>query len=193
MACSTDLRTEPAIPAPWPDRQGIAPLGGASFKLTRDGAVFAQRDARWRSDEMGMSGGKVGDYGCTLSAVAMAAVNLGEATDPGALNTYLSRHDGYTASGLLIWDGVRRASAGRLATDFHDTPSAAAIDQCLREQRGFPIVQFMISPRVAHWVVIVGKDGTRWQIRDPLIVTEDPIFLDTRASTVRAVRCVRLD
>jgi hypothetical protein len=173
------------------DGRGILPTGGAAFTLSRDAAVFDQKDPAWARATLGDSGDTVADYGCTLTAVAMAAANLGEATDPGQLNTYLSAHGGYTPTGLFVWQGLVGASAGRLAADWHDTPTAAAIDTCLTDQNGFPIVQFLLGGRVQHWVVIVGKRGESWLVRDPLMVTAAPIPLETRAASIRALRCVR--
>ena len=187
-ACTADDRPPPPVGV---DHQGIAASGGVSYDLLRDGAVFDQHDPRWGETELGASGETVGAAGCTLASVAMAAVNLGEDTDPGRLNQSLGAQGGFTSRGLLVWDGVRRASGGRVIAEYYDTPLHADIDQCLREKEGYPVVQFLLGGRVQHWTVIVGKADTRWLIRDPLYVTQKPIPLDTRAPSIRAVRCVR--
>lgn len=186
-------KAEPVFPPIARDRLGIAPTGGADFSFLRDGYVFNQRDPAWKDQQLGMSGDSVGDYGCTLTATAMASANLGHGTDPGRLNTALNAVEGYTPDGLLIWSAMSKVSKGAIIVDWHDTPTPEAIDACLVELGGHPIIQFQLVGGVMHWVVIVGKQGTRWLIRDPLISTRAPIELERRAGSIRAVRCIRPD
>ncbi len=190
-ACTAQPPPPQSLPPIGIDPLGIAPTGGAIYTTLKDRAVFDQHDGRWDADQLGESGETIGEIGCTLTSVAMAAVNLGEAADPGTLNRYLSAHQGYTARGLLIWNGVSRASEGRVVAEYFDAPSHGDIDACLTTQNGYPIVQFMLRGRVPHWVVIVGKRETSWLIRDPLFVTQAPVALETRAPSIRAVRCIR--
>jgi hypothetical protein len=188
-ACA--VREPSPLPPVGRDHQGLRPAGGANYALMRDGAVFNQHDPRWGEIELGQSGESIGAIGCTMTSVAMAAVNLGETTDPGRLNYYLSTQNGYTETGLLKWDSIRRASNGRLIADYFDTPAYADIDRCLRDQAGYPLVQFLLGGRVQHWALIVGKEGETFFIRDPLYITREPIPLQFRAPSIRAVRCVR--
>ena len=180
------------LPRVGSDSIGIRPSGGTemSLRLT-DAYVFAQRDPKWENQTMGSTDDRVGDYGCTLTALAMAASNLGAPTDPGALNTALSANGGYTDRGWLIWGAVPKVTQGQIEVVFHDEPSHAAIDACLTTEDGYPLVKFMLGGRIQHWVVVVGKERRSWLIRDPLLMTDAPLVLEARAPKIRAVRCVR--
>jgi hypothetical protein len=114
-----------------------------------------------------------------MSSVAMAMNNLGHATDPGQLAVALTAEKGITTEGWILWDAVSRVSKGALRAEVHTEPSQERLDACLA--RGdYPIVKFFIRGVVPHWVVLVGKRGGTYFMRDPLIAGAAPLPLTRR-------------
>lgn len=169
---------------------GMVPWGGQSFHLLRDAVVFTQRDPAWADQTMGQSPATIHDKGCMLVALSVAAVNLGIDTDPGRLNAALSAHDGFTARGWLVWGAVAKATGGRLRLDAISTPTADAIDACILQDEGYPLVQYTLKTGSPHWAVLVGKDGQSWLARDPMSPDPHPVPLETLAPEITGLRCV---
>lgn len=171
---------------------GISNVGGKVMTYMQpDAYIYNQRDPVWGDDQLGTTGQSIADYGCTLTALSMAASNLGHEMTPGEMNVNLQAQGGYTPRGWIKWNSVPPATAGRVSVDYYDTPQHADIDACLTVQGGYPLVRFMLHGRVQHWAMIVGKIGDTYLIRDPLESTRRPIRLQTRAPSILAVRCVR--
>lgn len=178
----------------WQHRIKPAPSsGGASITVQlADSVHFRQGDPLWASDKLGtLEDGTLGEYGCTVAAVAMAMTNLGYPTDPGKLNAVLTAAGGVTRQGWLIWDKIAEVTNGALRAEVYKAPSLEAMDACL--MRGdYPVVKFFLFGGAPHWVVLVGKRNGTYFIRDPLLSEEAPAALHTRTSAVYSVRCIGL-
>ena len=87
-------------------------------------------------------------------------------TDPGRMNDFLRDHGGYTENNDLIWEGPATLAPTQVRHVYEDLPSYYLIDSNLR--RGNPvIVRLRLSNGITHFVVIMGKQGFDYLIRDP--------------------------
>lgn len=127
---------------------------------------FAQGDPRWRGDLLGSSPGTLGAEGCAVTSAAMVLASYGIDTDPGRLNRFLTRHGGYVGQGWLVWEKAAEFTPGRCEKAYEDDASFARIDANLL--RGNPvIVRIRFPSGMTHFVVIAGKQGWDYLIRDP--------------------------
>lgn len=179
----TTCTTKPKLPA------ATEPPSPFVLQLP-DNVHFLQTDPEWADMEMGASGGTLGDYGCTLSSVAMAAANLGIDTNPGALNAALSAAGGYTENGWLKWAALEEVTGGALSVTVYGAPDGAQIDRCLMDGH-YPVVKFMLDDRVQHWALVIGKTEEDWIVRDPLDDTRTLRPLGELTSKFESVRCIR--
>jgi len=87
-------------------------------------------------------------------------------TDPQRLNWFLTAVDGYTAQGWLYWDRAAWWAPNRVRHVYEDLPSYSLIDANLA--RGNPvIVRVRFRNGITHFVVVAGKEGFDYLIRDP--------------------------
>ena len=146
----------------------LAPTGGCYFwrRMELPVPLFTQGDPRWSEDFLGPSNDTLGSAGCAVSSMAMVLKFYGIDTDPGRLNAFLDEHGGFTEQGWLIWEGAETLAPGRVKKIYEDLPSYALLDDNLR--RGNPvIVRIRLPSGITHFVVVVGKDGFDYLIRDP--------------------------
>ncbi len=170
----------------------IPASGGANMQVTlADRGHFMQNDPRWAKQRFG-SRDTLAGAGCTMSSVAMAMNNLGHATDPGQLAAALTAGKGITPEGWILWEAVSRVSNGGLRVEVHTEPSQERLDACLARGE-YPIVKFFIRGVVPHWVVLVGKRGGTYLMRDPLIAGAAPLPLTRRTAVIYSVRCIGLN
>lgn len=181
-AAWTFYRSRTPVPSP--------AFGGSEIDIAlADRVHFMQTDPRWAAERLGGTTDRLAATGCTVASVAMAMTNLGHAIDPKDLNAALTAAGGFTEHGWLVWDAVERVTKGALRAGVHAAPSLDGMDACL--QRGdYPIVKFLIGGVVQHWVVLVGKRGGEFLMRDPLIGEPDPVPLTRRTPVVLSVRCI---
>ena len=129
---------------------------------------FRQGDERWRDDPLGgvSENGTMGEAGCAVAAAAMVFEFYGIETDPQQLNWFLTSVGGYTDQGWLYWDRAAWWAPDRVRHIYEDLPSYDLIDSNLAH--GNPvIVRVRFSNGITHFVVIAGKDGFDYLIRDP--------------------------
>ena len=169
----------------------IASTGGAMLELParEDKAYFLQADPQWGGNAIGGSGEPLSAVGCTISAVAMAAGNLGYDVNPGELNARLIRDGGYTNRGWLIWSKVTGATEGKIVVRVPSQLTHAEIDQALRGG-SIPVVKFFLSGGIPHWVPIVGKTGSEYLIKDSLDSNQRIVALSEKTNTIVSVRYV---
>ena len=154
----------------WTWKRQLSPRGGRYFFHRVELAVpsFRQSDEKWRDDPLGgvVENGTLGGEGCAVAAAAMIFKFYGIDTDPQQLNWFLTSVDGYTERGWLYWDRAAWFAPDRVRHVYEDLPSYQLIDSNLA--RGNPvIVRVRLSGGVTHFVVIAGKDGFDYLIRDP--------------------------
>lgn len=159
-----------AIQVDWHWRRQISPHGGRYFFHRFELAVpsFRQGDEKWSDDPLGgiSTNGTIGGEGCAVAAAAMVFKFYGIDVDPQQLNWFLSGVGGYTERGWLYWDRAAWFAPDRVRHVYEDLPSYALIDSNLA--RGNPvIVRVRLRNGITHFVVIAGKDGFDYLIRDP--------------------------
>jgi hypothetical protein len=152
----------------WTTKGKLAPSGGRYFFRKVELAVpqFFQADEKWRDDQLGYSSGTLGAEGCAIASVAMIFKFYGIDTDPQRLNWFLDAADGYTPQGWVYWEKAAELAPDRTRHVYEDLPSYFLIDSNLA--RGNPvIVRLRLKNGVTHFVVIAGKQGWDYLIRDP--------------------------
>jgi hypothetical protein len=154
-----------------------------------DKAQFLQNDNRWAGQTIGGSYETLEDDGCLVTAAAMALVNLGFYTDPGDLTNRLKAYNGFTKNGWLIWSGLERATAGKAKTMFTDKTDDATVRSCLAAGY-YPLVKFDLPSRRTHWAMVVGEANKEFYVRDPMVSSQAPVPLKSRANGIDAIRCI---
>jgi hypothetical protein len=152
----------------WTWKRKLPPWGGRYFFHRVELAVpsFRQGDERWRDEPLGgvSDNGTLGGEGCAVAAMVFKFYGI--ETDPQQLNWFLISVDGYTERGWLYWDRAAWFAPDRVRHLYEDLPSYQLIDANLA--RGNPvIVRVRLANGVTHFVVIAGKDGFNYLVRDP--------------------------
>lgn len=102
----------------------------------------------------------------------MVLAGAGADTDPGRLNRFLLSQGGYEGRGWLRWESAGLYPGAELEKAYEDLPSYALIDGNLL--RGNPVIVRLRRPDgITHFVVIVGKQGIDYLVRDPAGAPED--------------------
>jgi len=146
----------------------IEPRGGLWFPFTvlHDVPHFAQADDRWADDPLGPTKNSLGSEGCAVASAAMVLASYGADLDPGRLNTFLQTNAGYTDRGWLYWEKASEYPPVVARHVYEDDASHFLIDWNLL--RGNPVIVRLRYPNgITHFVVIVGKHGYEYLIRDP--------------------------
>ena len=152
----------------WARKGPLDPRGGRYFfsRVELKVPQFRQADERWSEDLLGPTEKTLGAEGCAVASAAMVLVSYGIDTDPQRLNAFLQAHDGYTAQGWIYWEKAAELSPGEVKHVYEGPPSYELIDNNLAH--GNPvIVRLRMLSGVTHFVVIAGKDGFDYLIRDP--------------------------
>ena len=169
----------------------IPPRGGTPMNrlVLKAEPIHLQTDPRWSESKLGGSGERFGSVGCAVCCVSMGLAQFGINLRPDSLNGRLERAGGFTDQGWLKWEAVEDVTDGRASIRVIDAPEFAHIDRALSD--GEPVLaKVLISGRIAHWVLIVGKSGLDYLIKDPL---GDGRTLNTLAeyrSDIHAIRIV---
>ena len=149
-------------------RSPLAPSGGLYFfgEKVLDVPQFFQGDPRWGADPLGPTPATLGAEGCAVTSAAMVLASYGVDVDPGRLNAFAIQHGGYTPEGWLYWEAAAAYPPAIARKAYEDKPSYALIDQNLLA--GNPVIIRVRYPTGGtHFVVIVGKRGFDYLIRDP--------------------------
>jgi len=154
----------------WTWKRPLPPHGGRYYfeRVELPVPSFRQGDERWRADPIGgvPENGTLGSVGCAVAAAAMVFQSYGIDTDPQQLNWFLTDKGGYTERGWLYWERAAWWAPDRVQHVYEDLPSYHLIDSNLA--RGNPvIVRVRYSSGVTHFVVIAGKEGFDYLVRDP--------------------------
>ena len=153
------------------------------------GPIYLQTDPRWADDAIGGSRESLKRVGCTVCSVSMALAHHGIDLDPGELNRRLKEVDGYTLRGWLKWDAVRQVTDGRVRVELPPNPTHDTIDDALAA--GDPvIVKVILQSGIQHRVLVVGREGNEYLMKDPLGDGRNLQPLSTIGSEIHAVRIV---
>ncbi len=146
-----------------------------------------QADPRWADETVGGSGERLASVGCTLCCVSTALSHHGLSISPGELNRRLKEAGGYTERGWIKWSAFDQIAKGSARIAVPNAPTHRDIDDALR--KGNPVlVKVLLSPGVNHWVLLVGRDGHEYLMKDPLRAGRDIVPLSTIGSDIYAVR-----
>jgi len=156
-----------AVPAffRWP--HVISSWGGRYFihRTVIPVPAFQQNDPHWSEQLLGNTIDTLGQSGCAVTSAAMVLRAYGVDTDPARLNAYLTTHRGYVGDGWLVWEKAAELGRGQVEKAYEDLPSYALIDANIL--RGNPvIVRIHLRNGTTHFVVVVGKEGWSYLIRD---------------------------
>jgi len=152
--------------------------------------IYLQTDPQWAHEKIGGSGEELRAVGCTNCCLCMALAQHGIVLDPAELNQKLIQADGYTERGWIKWDAVEDVSQKRVRIDIPERPTHRDIDQALAA--GNPVlVKIVYRPGVLHWVLLVGRDGKEYLMKDPLGDGHTLGLLSAYHSDILAVRIVR--
>jgi hypothetical protein len=159
-----------AVHIDWTWKRKLSPRGGRYFfhRVELTVPSFRQSDEKWRDDALGgiADNGTLGGEGCAVAAAAMVFKFYGIKTDPQQLNWFLTSVNGYTDRGWIYWDRAAWFAPDRIRHAYEDLASYQLIDSNLA--RGNPvIVRVRLPGGVTHFVVIAGKDGFDYLVRDP--------------------------
>jgi Peptidase_C39 like family len=154
----------------WNWKRPLSPRGGRYFfhRVELPVPSFRQSDERWSDDPLGgvPDNGTLGGQGCAVAAAAMVFKFYGVETDPQQLNWFLTAVDGYTDHGWVYWDRAAWLAPDRVRHVYEDLPSYQLIDSNLAH--GNPvIVRVRLANGITHFVVVAGKDGFDYLVRDP--------------------------
>ncbi len=129
--------------------------------------IYLQNDPRWKDDKMGGSQETLGEAGCFVACVSMALAHHGIDLTPKRLNELLKTNDGYTKQGWVRWYTVSKITNQQIRFYAPSQPSSAVIDAALKS--GAPILaKILLYNVMPHWVLIVGKEGQDYLVKDPL-------------------------
>lgn len=153
-------------PRPLPSSGGLY----SPVRLEIPGPHFLQVDERWSNDSLAETSETLGDAGCAVSSAAMVLGAYGIDLDPAKLNSFLrSTPGGYTPEGWIYWEKAAEFTPGlvsELLPHYEDLPSFFLIDWNLMQ--GNPVIARVRYPGgITHFVVICGKEGTEYLVRDP--------------------------
>jgi Peptidase C39 family len=154
----------------WCWRAPIAGCGGFPVpgEILLGTGQFFQGDPRWSEEKLGDTPGTLGGEGCAVSSAAMVLSHYGMEVNPSGLNRFLNDHNGYEGSAWIRWESAAEYSPGLIQKAYEDAPSYFLIDWNLL--RGNPsIIRMRRADGITHFVVIVGKRGFDYLIRDPSI------------------------
>jgi hypothetical protein len=156
----------------WTAKRPLPMSGGLYFPVAVEipGPHFLQSDSRWGGDLLAQTSDSLADVGCAVASAAMVLASRGVDTDPGRLNAFLQKTEGgYTPEGWIYWEKAAEADRERVGTllpHYEDAPSHFLIDWNLL--RGNPVIARVRYPSgITHFIVICGKRGFEYIVRDP--------------------------
>jgi len=156
----------------WITLRPTAPSGGLFIpgEILLPGPHYLQADPAWGAARLGTTGDTLATSGCAVASAAMVLAGYGADTDPGRLNQFLcDMPDGYTPEGWLYWEKAALVDpelAKRILPHYEAAPSHFLIDWNLL--RGNPvIVRIRIPGGPSHFLVVCGKRGFDYLVRDP--------------------------
>jgi hypothetical protein len=171
--------------------QSIPATGGISqerYQLS-ESPFFLQTDVRWSKDEIGGSRETLRAVGCTICSVSMALAYHGIEMMPNQLNEKLKEKEGYTEQGWLKWNKIAELTDKKVRIEIPEKLSHETIDKALKA--GQPVVAKVFLNRfITHWVLIVGKSGQEYLIKDPLGDGKSLEMLSKFGSDIYAIRIV---
>lgn len=151
---------------------------------------YLQHDARWAADPIGGSGKPLQNVGCAICSLSMALAQYNIDCTPGELNTALKQSNGYNENGWVYWNAIVPLTGGQVHVDWKEHPTHRDITAALA--LGQPVVVKVSPPGMPqHWVLLVGRDGREFLMKDPLNKQKTLQPLSSHGSEILAVRIVK--
>jgi hypothetical protein len=120
----------------------------------------------------------------------MALAEYGIDRNPGQLNSDLKQFDGYNERGWVRWSAIGPVTGGRAHVEWVGEPTLRDVNRAL--WRGQPVLVKVAPPgMLQHWVLLAGRDGREFLMRDPLDGTKSLRHLSSFGSDILAVRVVK--
>lgn len=156
----------------WMEKRPLPSSGGLYIpgEILIAGPHFLQSDPKWGRDILGRTKDSVAGAGCAVTSAAMILAGYGIDTDPGRLNSFLNATPGgYTSEGWIYWEKAAEVAPDllpKLLPHYEDQPSFCLID-CNLLQGNPVIVRLRYPGGITHFLVICGKRGWDYLVRDP--------------------------
>jgi hypothetical protein len=151
---------------------------------------YLQRDPRWASEPIGGSGKPLGHVGCAICCLSMALAQYDIERTPAELNRDLKQVEGFTSKGWVRWAGIEAVTGGSAQVEMLSHPTHRDIQDALA--LGQPVlVKVAPAGMVQHWVLLVGRDGQEFLMKDPLDETRALKPLSSLGSKILAVRVLK--
>jgi lysozyme len=156
--------------ATWMERVDDLPLPPPmSGDYAYYGAIYNQRDIRWAAHPLGTKS-TIGANGCLMTCASMVCCHFGHATNPLALNDWMTANDGYLDGNLWLWAVLENLYPDMKFDGFVYNPTAQQIKAVILAGV-LPImhVDFNDSTPLIemHWVLGIGVTGTDVIVADP--------------------------
>jgi Peptidase_C39 like family len=181
----------------WMWRHPIPASGGLYFpaRVVVSVPQFFQQDPKWGAQSLAGTPSTMGGEGCAVASAAMVLASYGVDVDPGRLNDFLIKTPGgYTPEGWIYWEKAAEFSSAlrdRLLPHYENRPSFFLIDWNLIEHNPV-IIRLRYPSGTTHFVVICGKEGYDYLIRDPGRGGEKGVYpLKEFGSDIEALRFYR--
>jgi hypothetical protein len=155
----------------WSSSEYLEPLGSEPPEMFTPyyGALYWQRDPRWKDKPLGTKG-TIGGWGCAMVSETNVLNQLGIATNPVENNAWRTANGGYANGNLIVWEKVTQQHPTVIWEGKTWNPSDAKIKQKINEGCGLVMLvdQIESTPELnEHWVdSIPSDDGVIW-IHDP--------------------------
>jgi GH25 family lysozyme M1 (1,4-beta-N-acetylmuramidase) len=133
------------------------------------GGIYNQRDIRWKDHPLGTRS-TIGANGCLMTCASMVCNQFGHASNPLALNQWLTDNEGYLDGNLFLWAAIERLYPDMKFVPFVYNPTAQQIKAVILAGV-LPIMHVDFddsTPLIEmHWVLGIGVTGTDVLIADP--------------------------
>ncbi len=156
----------------WMEKHPLLTSGGLyiPYTLLIEGPHFLQSDSHWGRDPLAATEETLAQSGCAVASAAMVLASYGVKTDPGHLNAFLKKTEmGFTPEGWIYWEKaplLHPDLASEILPHYEDVPSYFLMDTNLLN--GNPVIVRVRYPSgITHFVVICGKSGYEYIVRDP--------------------------
>lgn len=132
-----------------------------TFDGTYFGAVYWQKDPRWKDKPLGTKS-TLGANGCALMCETMAMNALGYLTNPVSNNEWRTKHAGYSNGNLIIWEKAQEQFPGVVYEGMQWWVSDEQIKASIRSGR-YPIILVDLDESTPeenmHWIFGIGLDA----------------------------------
>lgn len=155
--------------ATWMQRVDNLPPPPMTGDYAYFGAVYNQRDVRWKDHALGTRS-TIGANGCLMTCASMVCNHFGHASNPLQLNDWLTNNGGYLDGNLFLWAAIERLYPDMKFDGFIYNPTTAQIRTAVLEGT-LPILHVDFddsTPLIEmHWVLGIGVTNTDVLIADP--------------------------